>query len=43
MIVREAGGFVESLREGGEIFEQGSVIAANGEIFAKFAEVLRPR
>jgi|SRR5690606_4293016 myo-inositol-1(or 4)-monophosphatase len=41
VIVREAGGFCEAVREGREIFESGSVIAANAEIFGAFAGVLR--
>ena len=41
VIVREAGGFVEAVREGREIFETGAVVAANGEIFAQFAKALR--
>jgi myo-inositol-1(or 4)-monophosphatase len=41
LLVREAGGFVEAVREGREIFESGSVLAANGEVFGAFATVLR--
>lgn len=41
VLVREAGGFVEAVREGREIFETGAVIAANGEIFGTLAKVLR--
>ncbi|MGB3316003.1 MAG: inositol monophosphatase family protein [Albidovulum sp.] len=41
LLVREAGGFVEAVREGRDIFESGSVIAANGELFAAVAKVLR--
>ncbi len=41
IIVREAGGFVEAVRAGREIFDTGTVIAANGEIFAQFAKALR--
>lgn len=41
VIVREAGGFAEAVREGREIFESGSVIAANANLFAPFAKVLR--
>ncbi|WP_116132172.1 inositol monophosphatase family protein [Tropicimonas sp. IMCC34043] len=43
VIVREAGGFAESLRAGGDIFEDGSILAGNAEIFTKFAEVIRAR
>ncbi|SNT33285.1 inositol monophosphatase family protein [Tropicimonas sediminicola] len=43
VIVREAGGFVEPLREGGDIFADRAVIAANGDVFTKFAETLRSR
>ena len=41
--MREAGGLVEPLYEGRSIFEDRMVIAANGEVFAKFAETLRSR
>ena len=41
VIVREAGGFVEAVREGRDIFESGSVVAANGELFGALAKVLR--
>ncbi|MFV0360612.1 inositol monophosphatase family protein [Tropicimonas sp.] len=43
VIVREAGGLVESLHGGDRVFEKGSLIAANGEIFGRFASVLRER
>lgn len=41
LLVREAGGFCEALREGRDIFESGALVAANGEVFAAFAQVLR--
>ena len=41
VIVREAGGFAEAVREGRGIFDSGSVIAANADLFAPFAAVLR--
>ncbi|MCB2116175.1 MAG: inositol monophosphatase, partial [Rhodobacteraceae bacterium] len=41
VIVREAGGFAEAVREGRDIFESGSVIAANADLFAPFAKILR--
>ncbi len=41
VLVREAGGFVEAVREGRDIFESGSVIAANGELFGALAKTLR--
>src|SRR6056297_2730336 len=43
IIVREAGGFVEPLAEGGNILEDGEVICANEVIFEKFARVIRDR
>jgi len=43
IIVTEAGGFVQPLREGGDMLEGGSLIAANGEIFETFASVIRTR
>ncbi|MGR3698742.1 MAG: inositol monophosphatase family protein [Roseovarius sp.] len=41
IIVREAGGFVEPLRPGGDILADGEVICANEAIFDKFAGVIR--
>ncbi|ARE84717.1 Inositol-1-monophosphatase [Roseovarius sp. EC-HK134] len=41
IIVREAGGFVEPLRSGGNILADGEVICGNEAIFDKFAGVIR--
>jgi myo-inositol-1(or 4)-monophosphatase len=41
LLVREAGGMVGPVREGYDILEKGAVIAANDQIFANFAKVLR--
>ncbi|HQU68404.1 MAG TPA: inositol monophosphatase family protein [Albidovulum sp.] len=41
VIVREAGGFAEAVREGRDIFESGTVLAANAELFAPIAKILR--
>lgn len=41
VIVREAGGFVEPLREGGDILADGEVICGNEAIFPAFAKVIR--
>ncbi|MCT8329651.1 inositol monophosphatase family protein [Albidovulum sediminis] len=41
LLVREAGGFVTGLREGQEIFDSGSVIAANGQLYEPLATLLR--
>lgn len=41
LLVREAGGFAEALREGRDIFESGTILAGNGELFAQVAKVLR--
>jgi myo-inositol-1(or 4)-monophosphatase len=41
LLVREAGGFVGAVREGREIFETGSVVAANSDLFQPLAELLR--
>lgn len=41
ILVREAGGFAEAVREGRDIFESGTVLAANAELFAPIAKVLR--
>lgn len=41
LIVREAGGFTESYVPGGSIFDSGSLIAGNANIFPKFAGLVR--
>jgi myo-inositol-1(or 4)-monophosphatase len=41
LIVREAGGFAEAILPEAKILEHGSVIAANDQVFAKFASVIR--
>jgi myo-inositol-1(or 4)-monophosphatase len=41
LLVREAGGFVEPIRDGDDILEQGAVIAANSEVFRTFAATIR--
>jgi len=41
LLVREAGGLVGAVREGREIFESGSVIAANSDLFEPLAGILR--
>ncbi len=41
LLVREAGGFAEAVRADRDIFESGSIVAGNGEIFAQIARVLR--
>ncbi len=41
VIVREAGGFVEPLREGGDILADGEVICGNEAIFPTFAKAIR--
>ena len=41
VIVREAGGFVEPLREGGDILTDGEVICGNEAIFPAFAKAIR--
>lgn len=41
LLVREAGGFAEAVRVGREIFESGSVVAGNAEIFAALTKALR--
>jgi len=43
LLVREAGGFTAPIRENTQIFERGEVIAANAEIFAPFAKLIRAR
>lgn len=41
VIVREAGGMVEPLREGGDILEDGEVLVANEQVFDRFARLIR--
>lgn len=41
ILVKEAGGFVGPVREGRDIFESGSVIAANAELFEPLGKILR--
>ncbi|MEM9798022.1 MAG: inositol monophosphatase family protein [Pseudomonadota bacterium] len=43
LLVREAGGFVEPLRPGGDVLETGSVIAAAPPVFDRFSEIVRAR
>ena len=42
ILVKEAGGFVGPLREGRDIFESGSLIATNTELFDPLCKILRP-
>ncbi|MEL6463514.1 MAG: inositol monophosphatase family protein [Pseudomonadota bacterium] len=41
LIVREAGGFVEPLTEGGNILEDGEIICANADMFAQLVKIIR--
>lgn len=41
LLVKEAGGLIEPLREGQNILEDGHLICGNSEIFDKFAKVIR--
>ncbi len=41
LLVREAGGLIEPLREGQNLMEDGHVICANAEIFETFSKVIR--
>lgn len=43
IIVREAGGFAEPMREGQDILETGHVVASNEAIFERFSKVIRDR
>lgn len=43
LLVREAGGFAQPIRENTDMLESGSLIAANAEIFEAFAKVIRTR
>ncbi|APX11940.1 inositol monophosphatase family protein [Tateyamaria omphalii] len=41
LIVREAGGLVEPLTEGGNILEDGEIICANENMFSSLAKIIR--
>jgi len=41
ILVREAGGLLEPLQEGGDIMESGSLICANEPMFAPLCKVIR--
>ena len=43
LLVKEAGGFVEPLREGQSVVDSGSLIAANAQLFDQLAKVIRER
>ncbi|UWQ20047.1 inositol monophosphatase family protein [Jannaschia sp. W003] len=43
LIVREAGGFVQPIREGQSLLEDGHLVAGSGAIFERFADVIRTR
>ena len=43
LLVREAGGLVEPMREGQDMLEDGHLIAGNADIFESFAGVIRTR
>ncbi len=43
LMVREAGGFVEGIREGDNPLESGRMIAANPQVFEAFSKVIRTR
>jgi myo-inositol-1(or 4)-monophosphatase len=41
LVVREAGGLVETIKPGGDLLSEGEIIAANEPIFDTFAKVIR--
>ena len=43
LLVAEAGGMVGPIRDGHQPLEHGDIVAANGDIFNSFAEVVRAR
>jgi myo-inositol-1(or 4)-monophosphatase len=43
LLVREAGGFVEPIRDGQDLLNDGHLIAANEAVFDKFARIIRDR
>ncbi|EPX80865.1 inositol monophosphatase family protein [Litoreibacter arenae] len=43
LLVKESGGFIEPIREGQNLLEDGQMIAANPDIFPAFAKTIRER
>ncbi|MEM7471260.1 MAG: inositol monophosphatase family protein [Pseudomonadota bacterium] len=43
LLVKEAGGFIEPIRDGQNLLEDGHLICANPEIFPSFAKIIRAR
>jgi myo-inositol-1(or 4)-monophosphatase len=43
LMVREAGGFVEGIREGDDPLESGRILCANPQLFDAFAKIVRTR
>ena len=43
LIVQEAGGMVGPIRDGHDPLEHGDIVAANGNIFDRFAKIIRSR
>ena len=43
LLVREAGGFVEGIRDGDDPLESGRLIAANTQVFEPLAKIIRAR
>lgn len=43
ILVQEAGGFIEPIREGQDLLNDGHVICANDPIFPQFAKIIRHR
>jgi myo-inositol-1(or 4)-monophosphatase len=41
IIVKEAGGFSEAIQPGGDVLQNGTVIAANDQVFAPFSKIIR--
>ena len=41
LLVREAGGFAEAVREGGDILDSGSILCANNALFEPLAKIIR--
>ena len=41
LLVREAGGFAEAVREGGDILAEGAIICGNGALFGPLCKVIR--
>ena len=41
IIVKEAGGFCETIQPGGDVLQDGTLISANDQVYAPFCKIIR--